>query len=84
LKAMGERVAQLINELGSETFPTYSQIKIMLKAEGYPPGEVDKWFAGEPGHDFTRYFNQQARSPRAFRTEGQTSNLPLDAPDCQS
>lgn len=100
LKPMGDRVAELIIELGNGTFPTYSQLKIMLKLEGYSADEVDRWFAalaagtlsGESGLDSTQFVNKDvylvldevSRAPLAFWTEGQKRILPLDVTNSES
>lgn len=97
-KPLGERISELIGKLGTGSFPTYSQLRIMLKAEGYRPGEVDRWFASQAAgalirdDDNTRLVNtdvylildEASREPLAFWTEGQRRILPLDTANSES
>ena len=97
-KQLGERITELIDELGTGSFPTYRQLKIMLKSEGYRPGEVDRWFASQAAgalnrdEDNTRLVNtdvylildEASREPLAFWTEGQHRILPLDTTNSES
>ncbi len=98
LKALRDRIEELATNLGFGTFPTYGQLKIMLKAEGYSPEEVDRWFASQAveyldgtqkkqnllNKDVYLVLDQESREPLAFWTEGQRRVLPLDAANSES
>ncbi|HWI54310.1 MAG TPA: hypothetical protein VNT57_01350 [Desulfobacteria bacterium] len=93
MKALNERAQEIITALGTGTFPTYSQLRVMLKAEGYCPEDVDKWFAAQAAEllqgeteerqnflsrDVYLVLDQENHQPLAFWTEGKQRILPLD------
>ncbi|HEX3015801.1 MAG TPA: hypothetical protein VHQ46_05425 [Desulfobacteria bacterium] len=47
MKPLESRMLEIISQLGgikSSSFPTREQLRVMLKAEGYPSEEVDSRF----------------------------------------
>ena len=93
MKVLEDRALEIIAKVGRGTFPTYSQITIMLKAEGYLPQEVDRWFAGQAAElldgeteerlnflnrDVYLVVDSASKVPLTFWTEGKRRITPLD------
>ncbi|HZW83429.1 MAG TPA: hypothetical protein VFF14_08440 [Candidatus Deferrimicrobium sp.] len=93
-QSLEDRVVQIVTEVSDGEFPTYNQLRVMLKGEGYSSQEVDKWFATQAAefldgvetsnikrlmrNDVYLVLDQESKTPLAFWTEGQTGVLPLD------
>jgi hypothetical protein len=93
-QSLEDRVVQIVTEVSDGEFPTYNQLRVMLKGEGYSSQEVDKWFAIQAAeflegvettnikrlmhNDVYLVLDQESKTPLAFWTEGQTGVLPLD------
>lgn len=44
MKSLESRINELQAEFNGRGFPTIGQLKVMLKAEGYPKAIIEGWF----------------------------------------